>query len=102
MPGRIERTARAWPSRPAGGRPALDGGRQPRAAGGPARGTIQGFFNIPVDHLFASPVLVGYVRDLNLPDLTIVLRMRAAWSARASFAKKLEVPLAIVGQAATT
>ena len=29
---------------------------------------IQGFFNIPVDHLFASPVLVGYFRELNLPE----------------------------------
>src|SRR5262249_58215595 len=28
---------------------------------------IQGFFNIPVDHLFASPVLVDYVRKMNLP-----------------------------------
>ena len=33
---------------------------------------IQGFFNIPVDHLFASPVLVGYFRELNLPNLTVV------------------------------
>jgi len=33
---------------------------------------IQGFFNIPVDHLFASPVLVSYFRDLNLPNLTVV------------------------------
>src|SRR5919109_5032917 len=33
---------------------------------------IQGFFNIPVDHLFASPVLVGYVRELRLPDLTVI------------------------------
>ncbi len=33
---------------------------------------IQGFFNIPVDHLFASPVLVSYFRELNLPDLTVV------------------------------
>src|SRR5438067_1410013 len=33
---------------------------------------IQGFFNIPVDHLFASPVLVSAVKDLSLPDLTVV------------------------------
>jgi ribose-phosphate pyrophosphokinase len=33
---------------------------------------IQGFFNIPVDHLFASPVLVGYFRELNLPNLIVV------------------------------
>ena len=33
---------------------------------------IQGFFNIPVDHLFASPVLVSHFRELNLPNLTVV------------------------------
>src|SRR5207249_2208809 len=33
---------------------------------------IQGFFNIPVDHLFASPVLVGHFKKLNLPNLTVV------------------------------
>ncbi|HEX4489192.1 MAG TPA: ribose-phosphate diphosphokinase, partial [Terriglobales bacterium] len=33
---------------------------------------IQGFFNIPVDHLFASPVLVDYFKRLNLPNLTVV------------------------------
>src|SRR5277367_6726801 len=33
---------------------------------------IQGFFNIPVDHLFASPVLVGHFKELALPDLTVV------------------------------
>src|SRR5580704_1715101 len=30
---------------------------------------LQGFFNIPVDHLFASPVLVDYFKRLNLPNL---------------------------------
>ena len=29
---------------------------------------LQGFFNIPVDHLFASPVLVDHYRKLNLPN----------------------------------
>src|SRR5215813_11352785 len=29
---------------------------------------LQGFFNIPVDHLFASPVLVDYFKNLNLPN----------------------------------
>ena len=29
---------------------------------------IQGFFNIPVDHMFASPVMVSYFRKLNLPE----------------------------------
>ena len=33
---------------------------------------IQGFFNIPVDPLFASPVLVDYFKKLTLPNLTVV------------------------------
>src|SRR6185312_1528720 len=33
---------------------------------------IQGFFNIPVDHLFASPVLVDYFKTMQLPNLTVV------------------------------
>src|SRR5690348_3274723 len=33
---------------------------------------IQGFFNIPVDHMFASPVMVGYIKSLNLPNLCVV------------------------------
>ena len=33
---------------------------------------IQGFFDIPVDHLFAAPVIIDYVASLKLPDLTIV------------------------------
>src|ERR1039458_4822021 len=33
---------------------------------------IQGFFDIPVDHLFATPVLIEYFRAQNLPDVTVV------------------------------
>src|ERR1700756_4833286 len=33
---------------------------------------IQGFFDVPVDHLYAAPVLLEAVRELNLPDLVIV------------------------------
>jgi len=33
---------------------------------------LQGYFNIPVDHLFASPVLVDHFRKLQLPNLTVV------------------------------
>jgi ribose-phosphate pyrophosphokinase len=32
---------------------------------------IQGFFNIPVDHLYASYIFIPYIKDLNLPNLTI-------------------------------
>src|SRR5271169_2970822 len=33
---------------------------------------IQGFFDVPVDHLFAAPVLIEYFRAQNLPDVTVV------------------------------
>lgn len=62
---------------------------------------IQGFFNIPVDHLFASPVLVDYFRKLNLPNLTVVSPDAGGVERARFFAKKLEVPLAIVDKRRT-
>jgi len=62
---------------------------------------IQGFFNIPVDHLFASPVLVSHFRDLNLPNLTVVSPDAGGVERARFFAKKLEVPLAIVDKRRT-
>jgi ribose-phosphate pyrophosphokinase len=57
---------------------------------------IQGFFNIPVDHLFASPVLVGYFRDRQLPDLTVVSPDAGGVERARFFAKKMDSALAIV------
>ena len=62
---------------------------------------IQGFFNIPVDHLFASPVLVSYFRDLNLHNLTVVSPDAGGVERARFFAKKLDVPLAIVDKRRT-
>ncbi len=62
---------------------------------------IQGFFNIPVDHLFASPVLVGYFRDLRLPNLTVVSPDAGGVERARFFAQKLGVPLAIVDKRRT-
>ena len=63
---------------------------------------IQGFFNIPVDHLFASPVLVGYFRDLEAAEPYRRQPGRRRRRARhASLPKKLEVPLAIVDKRRT-
>jgi ribose-phosphate pyrophosphokinase len=62
---------------------------------------IQGFFNIPVDHLFASPVLVSYFRDMDLPNLTVVSPDAGGVERARFFAKKLEVPLAIVDKRRT-
>ncbi len=57
---------------------------------------IQGFFNIPVDHIFASPVLVDYFRHLNLPDLTVVSPDAGGVERARFFAKKMDSALAIV------
>src|SRR5262249_32522225 len=62
---------------------------------------IQGFFNIPVDHLFASPVLVGYVRDLHLPDLTVISPDAGGVERARFFAKKVEAPIAIMDKRRT-
>jgi ribose-phosphate pyrophosphokinase len=62
---------------------------------------IQAFFNIPVDHLFASPVLVSYFRDLELPNLTVVSPDAGGVERARFFAQKLEVPLAIVDKRRT-
>jgi ribose-phosphate pyrophosphokinase len=57
---------------------------------------IQGFFNIPVDHLFASPVLVDHVRRMELPNLTIVSPDAGGVERARFFAKKIDAALAIV------
>ena len=33
---------------------------------------IQGFFDVPVDHLFSAPVMIDYFKPLNIPDMTVV------------------------------
>jgi ribose-phosphate pyrophosphokinase len=62
---------------------------------------IQGFFNIPVDHLFASPVLVSYFSKLDLRNLTVISPDAGGVERARFFAKKLEVPLAIVDKRRT-
>src|SRR3954451_14523781 len=57
---------------------------------------LQGFFNIPVDHLFASPVLVDHFKRLQLPNLTVVSPDAGGVERARFFAKKVDAPLAIV------
>src|SRR5205807_6101085 len=57
---------------------------------------IQGYFDVPVDHLYGSPVLVEYFRHLNLPNLTVVSPDAGGVERARFFAKKLDAPLAIV------
>jgi len=62
---------------------------------------IQGFFNIPVDHMFASPVMVGYFRKLDLPNLTVVSPDAGGVERARFFATKVGAPLAIVDKRRT-
>jgi ribose-phosphate pyrophosphokinase len=62
---------------------------------------IQGFFNIPVDHLYASPVLVSYFRELALPNLTVVSPDAGGVERARFFAQKVGAPLAIVDKRRT-
>ena len=64
-------------------------------------GQIQGFFDIPVDHLFAAPVLIDYLKSLNIPNLTIVSPDAGGVERARAFAKRLGVGLAIVDKRRT-
>ena len=62
----------------------------------PHTAQLQGFFNIPVDHLFASPVLVDYFKKLNLPSLTVVSPDAGGVERARAIAKRLRAGLAII------
>ena len=57
---------------------------------------IQGYFNIPVDHLFAAPVLVEYFQKKKLGPMTVVSPDAGGVERSRYFAKKIDAPLAIV------
>ncbi|MGH9379224.1 MAG: ribose-phosphate diphosphokinase [Thermoanaerobaculia bacterium] len=57
---------------------------------------IQGFFDVPVDHLFAAPVMLDAIRELEMPDLTIVSPDAGGVERSRAIAKRLHAELAIV------
>jgi ribose-phosphate pyrophosphokinase len=57
---------------------------------------IQGYFDVPVDHLYASPVLVEHFKHLKLENLTVVSPDAGGVERARFFAKRLDAPLAIV------
>lgn len=59
-------------------------------------GPIQGFFNIPVDHLYAMPVLLDYIKKQNVSDLVIVSPDAGGVERARAFAKRLNSSLAII------
>ena len=64
-------------------------------------GQIQGFFNIPVDHLYATPVILDYIKN-NFDDDIVIVSPDAGGVERArAFAKRLNCSLAIIDKRRT-
>jgi ribose-phosphate pyrophosphokinase len=57
---------------------------------------IQGFFDIPVDHLYAAPVLTKYFRDLQLPNLVVVAPDVGSAKMARGTARRLDATFAII------
>jgi ribose-phosphate pyrophosphokinase len=64
-------------------------------------GQIQGFFNIPVDNLFAAPVILNYIRNNFANDIVIVSPDAGGVERARAFAKRLQAALAIVDKRRT-
>src|SRR5881275_1284783 len=62
---------------------------------------IQGFFDIPVDHLFAAPVIIEYLSRLDSPNLTIVSPDAGGAERARAYAKRLGAELAIIDKRRT-
>src|ERR1044071_7064680 len=57
---------------------------------------IQGFFDIPVDHLFAAPAIIEYCARLQYPHLTIASPDAGGAERARAYAKRLDAELAII------
>src|SRR5215475_8129921 len=57
---------------------------------------IQGFFDIPVDHLFAAPVIIDYLACLDYPKLTMVSPDAGGAERARAYAKRLDAELAVI------
>jgi len=64
-------------------------------------GQIQGFFDIPVDHLYAAPVMLDDIRKKNLKDLIVVSPDAGGTERARAFAKRLDAGLAIIDKRRT-
>ena len=59
-------------------------------------GQIQGFFNVPVDHLYAMPVLLDYITKKKIEDLVLVSPDAGGVERTRAFAKRIQANLAII------
>jgi ribose-phosphate pyrophosphokinase len=65
-------------------------------------GQIQGFFDIPVDHLYANPVLVEYFRKKKINNLVVVSPDAGGTERARAFAKRLKSGLAVIDKRRTS
>ncbi len=56
---------------------------------------IQGFFDVPVDHLFASSIFIPYIAKMNLPNPVMATPDTGGTRRAAAYAKRLEIPFVI-------
>jgi ribose-phosphate pyrophosphokinase len=59
-------------------------------------GQLQGFFNIKVDHLYCTPVIVDYIRQKNFDNIVVVSPDAGGVERARVFAKKFDAPIAII------
>jgi len=57
---------------------------------------IQGFFDIPLDHLYSSPIITEHYRNANIPNLAVVSPDIGSNTLARAYAKRLHTPLAII------
>jgi len=57
---------------------------------------IQGFFNIPVDHLYSATIFCDHFRDMNIKNLTVLSPDIGGITMARAYAKRLNAPLAII------
>ena len=62
---------------------------------------IQGFFDVPVDHLFSLPVMIEYFESMGGRDVTVVSPDAGGVERARAFAKRLDAPLAIIDKRRT-
>lgn len=63
---------------------------------------IQGFFDIPVDHLYAAPVFIDYIKTLKLDNLTIVSPDTGGVKSARAVAQRLDASLAVIDKRRVT
>ncbi|MEM1221219.1 MAG: ribose-phosphate pyrophosphokinase [Verrucomicrobiota bacterium] len=63
---------------------------------------IQGFFDIPVDHLYASPVLFEYLKNINTENLTLFSPDVGGMKMASAYANMLKVPLGFIAKRRTS